>query len=60
MKTKTAIKRAGGKLPLGNLLGIDRRSIQKWTENVPSKREDQLRELKPEWFAKRGKDRVKQ
>lgn len=59
MKTKTAIKRAGGKLPLGALLGIDRRSIQKWTDNVPPKREEQLRKLKPEWFPKR-KDRVEQ
>lgn len=50
MKTSTALKKAGNKSALARLLDIDRRSIQKWGDDVPKKREAALRTLKPTWF----------
>ena len=54
MKTQTALKKAGSKVALALLLGIERQSIQKWGDDVPKKREVQLRELRPQWFRSRS------
>jgi DNA-binding transcriptional regulator YdaS (Cro superfamily) len=50
MKKITAIAFAGNANKLANLLGINRSAISQWGEDVPQKRLEQLKALKPEWF----------
>jgi DNA-binding transcriptional regulator YdaS (Cro superfamily) len=55
--TKTeAIRLAGSKMALARLLGISRQAIQLWPEKrIPPLRVYQLRELRPEWFVRKGR-----
>jgi DNA-binding transcriptional regulator YdaS (Cro superfamily) len=50
MKKETAIAFAGNANRLAKLLGINRAAITQWGQNVPPRRVDQLKTLKPEWF----------
>jgi transcriptional repressor of cell division inhibition gene dicB len=50
MKKETAIAFAGSANQLAKLLGINRAAVSQWGDDVPKKRVDQLRSLKPEWF----------
>ena len=50
MKKETAIAFAGNANRLAKLLGINRAAITQWGQDVPPRRVDQLRTLKPEWF----------
>jgi hypothetical protein len=52
MNKATAIKRAGSITALASLLNIKRQAVSKWPEEVPPLRVYQLKELRPEWFAK--------
>jgi hypothetical protein len=52
MKTDQAIKLAGTSAELARLLGVSRAAISQWPETVPPLRVYQLKELRPEWFAK--------
>lgn len=52
MKTEEAIRRAGGKKELADLLGISLPAIYQWKKEVPQPREWQLRLLRPAWFRK--------
>ena len=51
MNKSTAIKLAGSATALAGLLKISRQAVEKW-EKLPPLRVYQLRELRPEWFAK--------
>lgn len=50
MKTKLAIKRAGSRKALADLLGISKAAISQWGPTVPELRVYQLREKRPDWF----------
>jgi hypothetical protein len=50
MKKETAIAFAGSANKLANLLGINRAAISQWGQDIPVKRVEQLKQLKPEWF----------
>ena len=50
MKKETAIAFAGNANKLAQLLGINRAAITQWGEDVPKKRVEQLKALKPGWF----------
>lgn len=52
MKTSTAIKLAGSAKALAGILGITQAAVSQWGEMVPELRIYQLREKRPEWFAK--------
>lgn len=50
MDTQTAVKLAGSKAKLAELLGVSRPAVTQYKEKLPKKREIRLRVLKPEWF----------
>lgn len=50
MKKETAIAFAGNANKLAKLLGINRAAITQWGQDVPPRRVEQLKSLKPEWF----------
>jgi cytochrome c551/c552 len=50
MNKQTAIAFAGSANKLAKLLGINRAAISQWGQNIPVKRLEQLKQLKPEWF----------
>jgi DNA-binding transcriptional regulator YdaS (Cro superfamily) len=52
MKTKEAIKLAGGKTMLARILGLTPAAVTQWGDSVPELRTYQLRDKRPEWFAK--------
>jgi hypothetical protein len=54
MKKAQIIKKAGGASALAALLGVTRQAVYKWDE-IPALQLYRLRDLKPEWFAKRAK-----
>jgi len=55
MKTAKAIRLAGTKAKLAEVLGVQRQSIQKWGEFVPPMRVYFLRHERPEWFNGKGR-----
>ena len=50
MKKETAIYLAGSANQLAKLLGINRAAISQWGDEIPIKRLEQLKNLRPEWF----------
>lgn len=50
MNKETAIYFAGNANKLAKLLGINRAAISQWGVEIPLKRLEQLKQLKPEWF----------
>lgn len=50
MNKETAIYFAGNANKLAKLLGINRAAISQWGAQIPLKRLEQLKQLKPEWF----------
>ena len=50
MKKETAIYLAGSANQLAKLLGINRAAISQWGDEIPIKRLEQLKNIKPEWF----------
>lgn len=54
MKKSTAVKKAKSAYKLAALLGVTRQAVSKWGAQVPPARVEQLRELRPEWFAVRS------
>jgi hypothetical protein len=56
MTKSEAIRRAGSKSALSRVLGISRQAINLWHgERIPPLRIYQLRELRPEWFVRKGR-----
>jgi DNA-binding transcriptional regulator YdaS (Cro superfamily) len=55
MKTEEAIQLAGSRSMLARILGLTPAAITQWGDNVPMLRVYQLRDLRPEWFAKQQK-----
>lgn len=54
MNKSEAIKRAGSRAKLAELLGIKRQAVEKWPDDsIPALRLYQLKEKKPGWFRKR-------
>ena len=58
MTKEQAIELAGTSMALAQILGIQRQAISQWQE-IPQARLWQLKVLRPEWFAKSGKNRVR-
>jgi hypothetical protein len=54
MNTDKAIKLAGGRDKLAELLGVASISTYRWKPRLPKMRAFQLRALKPEWFKAKG------
>ncbi len=51
MDIKTAIERAGSVSALARVLGVSRQAVQQYRESgLPTAREYQLYEARPEWF----------
>lgn len=50
MNTETAIKLAGGRKKLAELLGCASITTYRWTPDLPQHRADRLRLLRPRWF----------
>lgn len=50
MNTETAIKLAGGRKQLAELLGCALLTTYRWTPDLPQHRSDRLRILRPKWF----------
>lgn len=48
--TEKAIRLAGGRLALAQLLGITPGAVSHWDKTIPDGRAWQLRGLRPEWF----------
>lgn len=53
MNKRQAIKLAGSPGKLGEILGISRQAICKWSDKIPPLQIYRLREKKPEWFIKK-------
>ena len=51
MTTRQAIIKAGTRRTLAELLGISTQATYKWGRMVPAARVEQLRALRPDWFA---------
>lgn len=49
--TYRLVKLAKGRRNVAQLLGISTQAVYKWGKQVPAARVDQLRKLRPEWFA---------
>ena len=50
MNTETAIKLAGSRRKLAEILGVAYISTYRWKPDLPQHRADRLRILKPRWF----------
>lgn len=50
MNTNEAIRLAGGRAALAELLGISQQATYGWGETLPDQRVWQLMTLRPEWF----------
>jgi hypothetical protein len=53
MKVTEAIKLAGGRRELAELLGISLQAVCQWRDELPKARLWQLQILRPEWFRRR-------
>lgn len=51
MTIKKAIALAGTRRDLADLLGISTQATYQWKRKLPPARVEQLRALRPEWFA---------
>lgn len=56
MNKTEAVEKAGSAYKLAQLLGVTRQAVSKWPgDHLPSKRLEELKKMRPEWFARRNK-----
>lgn len=53
MKTKQAIRRAGSGKALAELLGVTPSAVSQYGKELPTKRDQVLREKRPAWYAEK-------
>lgn len=56
MNKTEAIEKAGSAYRLAKMLGVTRQAVSKWPgDHLPPKRLEQLKAIRPEWFARSTK-----
>lgn len=60
MNTDKAIKLAGGREELAQLLGCASITTYRWKPNLPRARAWQLQILRPEWFVKKSRPQLRE
>lgn len=51
MNKSTAVRKAKTAYKLAKMLGISRQAVSKWRGQIPAAQEENLRKIRPEWFA---------